>query len=56
MEGWLIHGRQLLRFCPNRLERTDQRLGITSGELAIDPDLRSRQSGRLSADCGGARR
>jgi len=32
-EGWLIHGRQVLRFRPTRWERTYQRLEITSGEL-----------------------
>ncbi|WP_216909432.1 hypothetical protein [Synechococcus sp. CCY 0621] len=55
-EGWLSDGRQVLRFRPTRWERTDQRLEITSGVLAIDPVLRRRQSGRLSADGGGARR
>ena len=55
-EGWLSDGRQVLRFCPTRWERTDQRLELISRELAIDPDLRHRQSGRFSADGGGARR
>jgi hypothetical protein len=32
-EGWLIHGRQVLRFRPTRWERQVQRLEITSGEL-----------------------
>jgi hypothetical protein len=55
-EGWLIHGRQVLRFRPTRWERTYQRLELISPDLAIDQDLRRRQSGRLSADGGGARR
>ena len=32
-EGWLIHGRQVLRFRPTHWERTSQRLEITTGEL-----------------------
>ncbi|WP_094555507.1 DUF1651 domain-containing protein [Synechococcus sp. 1G10] len=35
-EGWLIHGRQVLRFRPCRWERDYQRLEITSGELLPD--------------------
>ncbi|CAK6700939.1 hypothetical protein VB734_08435 [Synechococcus sp. BA-124 BA4] len=55
-EGWLSDDCQVLRFCPTRWERTDQRLELISSELVIDPDLRRRQSGRLSADGGGASR
>jgi hypothetical protein len=55
-EGWLIQGSQVLLFRPTHMERTDQLLELISRELAIDPDLRRRQSGRLSADGGGARR
>jgi hypothetical protein len=32
-EGWLIHGRHVLRFRPTHWERTYQRLEITSGEV-----------------------
>lgn len=45
-EGWLIHGRQVLRFRPTRWERTYQRLEITTGELLPDqgiPLLKSRR-------------
>jgi len=45
-EGWLIHGRQVLRFRPTRWERTYQRLEITIGELLPDqefPLLKSRR-------------
>ncbi len=38
-EGWLIHGRQVLRFRPTRWERTYQRLEITSGELLPDQEI-----------------
>ncbi len=55
-EGLLSDGRHVLRFRPIRWERTDQRLELISSELTIDPDLRRRQSGRLSADGGGGRR
>jgi hypothetical protein len=46
----LSDGRQVLRFRPTCWERTDQRLELISSELAFDPDLRLRQSGRLCAD------
>ena len=45
-EGWLIHGRQVLRFRPTYWERTSQRLEITTGELLPDqefPLLKSRR-------------
>ena len=45
-EGWLIHGRQVLRFRPTRWERLVQLLEITSGELLPDqkiPLLKSRR-------------
>ncbi|MCP9935042.1 DUF1651 domain-containing protein [Cyanobium sp. Candia 9D4] len=45
-EGWLIHGRQVLRFRPTIWERTNQRLEITTGEMLPDqeiPLLKSRQ-------------
>ena len=38
-EGWLIHGRQVLRFRPTRWERTYQRLEITTGELLPDQEI-----------------
>jgi hypothetical protein len=31
-EGWLIHGRQVLRFRPTRWERTYQRLELSRAE------------------------
>jgi hypothetical protein len=45
-EGWLIHGRQVLRLRPTRWERQVQRLEITSSELLPDheiPMLKKRQ-------------
>ncbi len=45
-EGWLIYGRQVLRFRPTIWERTYQRLEITTGELLPDqevPLLKSRR-------------
>ncbi len=45
-EGWLIHGRQVLRFPQTRWERLVQLLEITSGELLPDqevPLLKSRR-------------
>jgi hypothetical protein len=36
MEGWLIHGRQLLRFRPTRQKREVHQLEITTGELLPD--------------------
>ncbi len=45
-EGWLIHGRQVLRFRPTRWERLVQQLEVTSGRLLPDqeiPLLRSRR-------------
>ncbi len=38
-EGWLIHGRQVLRFGPTRWERLVQLLEITSGELLPDQEI-----------------
>ena len=38
-EGWLIHGRQVLRFRPTRWERTYQLLEITTGELLPDQEI-----------------
>jgi hypothetical protein len=38
-EGWLIQGRQVLRFRPTRWERTYQRLEITTGELLPDQEI-----------------
>ncbi len=38
-EGWLIHGRQVLRFRPTCWERTYQRLEITTGELLPDQEI-----------------
>jgi hypothetical protein len=38
-EGWLIHGRQVLRFRPTRWESTYQRLEITTGELLPDQEI-----------------
>jgi len=38
-EGWLIHGRQVLRFRPTSWERTYQRLEITTGELLPDQEI-----------------
>ncbi len=38
-EGWLIHGRQVVRFRPTRWERTYQRLEITTGELLPDQEI-----------------
>ena len=38
-EGWLIHGRQVLRFRPTRWERTYQRLEITTGEVLPDQEI-----------------
>ena len=45
-EGWLIHGRQVLRFRPTRWERLVQLLEISTGELLSDqefPLLKSRR-------------
>ena len=55
-EDWLIQGSQVLRFRPTGWDRTGQRLELISPDLAIDLDLRRKQTGRLSADGGGARR
>ncbi len=38
-EGWLIHGRQVLRFRPTRWERQVHRLEITTGELLPDQEI-----------------
>ena len=38
-EGWLILGRQVLRFRPTRWERQVQRLEITTGELLTDQEI-----------------
>ena len=38
-KGWLIHGRQVLRFRPTRWERTYQRLEITTSELLPDQEI-----------------
>ena len=38
-EGWLILGRQVLRFRPTRWERQVQRLEITTGELLPDQEI-----------------
>ena len=38
-EGWLIHGRQVLRFRPTRWERLVHRLEITTGELLPDQEI-----------------
>ncbi|PZV02798.1 MAG: hypothetical protein DCF24_01140 [Cyanobium sp.] len=39
LKGWLIYGRQELRFRPTRWERDVQRLEITSGELLPDQEI-----------------
>jgi hypothetical protein len=38
-EGWLIHGRQVLRFRPTRWERQVRLLEITTGELLPDQEM-----------------
>ena len=38
-EGWLILGRQVLRFRPTRWERHVQMLEITTGELLPDQEI-----------------
>ena len=38
-EGWLIQGRQVLRFRPTRWERNLQLLEITTGELLPDQEI-----------------
>jgi hypothetical protein len=43
-EGWLIHGRQVLRFRPTRWERLVQLLEITTGELLPDQGISLLQS------------
>jgi hypothetical protein len=38
-DSWLIHGCQVLRFRPIRLERQMQRLEIITGELLPDQEI-----------------
>ena len=38
-EGWLIHGRQVLRFRSTHWERQVQRLEITTGALLPDQEI-----------------
>jgi hypothetical protein len=38
-EGWLIHGRQVLRFRPTCWEGNYQQLEITTGELLPDQEI-----------------